>query len=109
MPGMPIKCQMNDPFGKHYGDACYVAHSGNYISGQIYNILSIKRKMQRVQSLIFIFLQTKKVRSNGLEIVPITSTKQSAAKREAGPTMVRRHLLMNVFVIKICVIKIWRQ
>ena len=106
---MPIKCQMNDPFGKHYGDACYVAHSGNYISGQIYNILSIhllKREMQCVQSLIFIFLQTKKVRSNGLEIVPITPTKQSAAKREAGPTMVRRHLLMNVFVIKICVTKI---
>ena len=57
----------------------------------------------------FIILKMQKVRPNGLEIVPIMLTKQSAAKKEAGPTMVRRQSSMNVFVTKICVIKTWKQ
>ena len=27
--GIPIQCQMEDSMAKHYGDSCYVAHSGN--------------------------------------------------------------------------------
>jgi len=29
MEGVEVQCQMNDPEEHHYGDACYVGHSGN--------------------------------------------------------------------------------
>ena len=35
---------MNDPFGKHYGDACYVAHTGKYISCQVHNIFEFEKE-----------------------------------------------------------------
>ena len=31
MDGIEVQCQMNNPEEHHYGDACYVGHSGNII------------------------------------------------------------------------------
>ena len=43
--GVPVNCQMDNPFGKHYGDACYVAHTGKYTSLQFHNISQATTKV----------------------------------------------------------------